>query len=302
LGGDGGGRVLAGQQGLNEVQARGEALPGRLGQGPGDQQPVLRGQGRQGRLAGQVQQHQLVGVLVPEGHGVGEQLLVDNGQAVLVAGAADAAAEDLRRGVQGGDAAAARRRVALGLAQAVDQAKVGHLDVVADDEQVVRLDVEVLQAVREVHPVQGLGRLQQEAQQFLARDAGLPLGLVLALQRVQAAVGQLHDDDQHPAGDLDPVQRQDERVADVLDALQRGRLLRGRRGRPPGIALGRADELDGLEQAAGDLALPDLAEAAATQRLDEPVARDGLLAGLPAPFFHLRHGGPPPGHQERDEG
>ena len=60
-------------------------------------------------------------------------------------------------------------------------------------------------------------------------------------------------------------------MAGGLDALQRPQFLGGGRA-----ALEVAeDELDGLEEAAGGLALPDLAEAAAAQRLDEAVARDG---------------------------
>jgi hypothetical protein len=35
----------------------------------------------------------------------------------------------------------------------------------------VRLDVQVLQTVAEIHPVQRLGGFQQVAQQLLARDA-----------------------------------------------------------------------------------------------------------------------------------
>ena len=40
------------------------------------------------------------------------------------------------------------------------------------------------------------------------------------------------------------------------------------------------DELDGLEQAAGRLALPDLAEAAAAERFDQAIAGNRLRIGF----------------------
>ena len=172
--------------------------------------------------------------------------------------------------------------------QAVDQAEVGHLDVVADQEQVVRLDVEVLQAVLEVDDVQGLGRLAEEAEQLLARDAGLALPLIVEQDRLEVAVGQLHDEDQHAVEDLDAFEGEEEGVADALDALDGFPFLGGEAAAGVGVA---ADELDGLEEAAGGLALPDLAEAAAAQRLDEPVAGQRLGARLPDQTARRRCGG-----------
>ena len=55
--------------------------------------------------------------------------------------------------------------------QVLDQAEVGDLDVVADEEQVVRLDVEVLEVVLLVHVVERLGGVAQVAEQLVARDA-----------------------------------------------------------------------------------------------------------------------------------
>ena len=45
---------------------------------------------------------------------------------------------------------------------------------------------------------------------------------------VEVLVGQLHDDDEFAADVLDAVDRQDERVADLLDPLERLQLLLGR--------------------------------------------------------------------------
>ena len=99
---------------------------------------------------------------------------------------------------------------------------------------------------------------------------------------MQAAVGQLHDDDQLAVDALDAVDAEQEGMAEGLDVLQSAQLLLGAGGAAVVEVVGvAADELDGLEKAAGGLAFPDLAEAAAAQRLDEPVAGDRF--GVRAP-------------------
>ena len=172
--------------------------------------------------------------------------------------------------------------------------KSADLDVVADHEQVVRLDVEVLQAVLEIDHVEGLGRLAEEAEQLLARDAGLALPLAVEQDRLEVAVRQFHDENQHPVDDLDPFEGEEVGMADALDALDRFQFLGGERAAGVGVA---ADELDRLEEAAGRLALPDFAEAAAAERLEEPIPRDRLgprLAEQAAPATAERSlpGGP----------
>src|SRR5262249_16601630 len=68
---------------------------------------------------------------------------------------------------------------------------------------------------------------------------------------------------------------QQEGMAEGFDVLERAQLLLGGAG---AIQYARgADELDGLFQAAGCLALPHLAEAAPTEGLEEAVAGDGFL-------------------------
>src|SRR5207244_4508557 len=104
-------------------------------------------------------------------------------------------------------------------------------------------------------------------------NARLPQLLIRHEDVVEAAIGQLHDDDQLALDDLDAVDRQDERMADGLDEVERPQLLLGAVGvgvqSLGGIA---GDELDGLEEVAGRNALPDLAEAALTKRFDQAVA------------------------------
>ncbi len=150
----------------------------------------------------------------------------------------------------------------------------------ADEEEVARLDVEVLQAVLLIEQVEDLGRLLEVAQQFGPRHAGPAGGLALHEQVVQAAVGQLHHDDQLAADPLDAVHAEQKRVAEGLDVLQGAQLLLGAVGAVRvNVVVGAADELDGLEKSARRLALPDLAEAAGAERLDEPVARDRFGVG-----------------------
>src|SRR5581483_7880604 len=69
-------------------------------------------------------------------------------------------------------------------------------------------------------------------------------------------------------------------MSDVLDGLQCLQLLIGQRrsGRFTGTA---TDELDGLEDAASRLTLPNLPKTAAAERFDQPIAGNGFLARLP---------------------
>src|SRR5205807_1356947 len=70
-------------------------------------------------------------------------------------------------------------------------------------------------------------------------------------------------------------------VADLLDAVEGVELLLGPDALDVEGVEVAVDELDGLEQAAGRLALPDLAEAAVANRFNEPVALQRLGIALP---------------------
>src|SRR5438270_2896811 len=74
-------------------------------------------------------------------------------------------------------------------------------------------------------------------------------------------------------------------MVDRLDALEGLELLIGAGvlvAERVGLAELAVDDLDGLEQPAGGLAFPDLAETADAQPLDEAVAGDGLGVGFDA--------------------
>ena len=110
-----------------------------------------------------------------------------------------------------------------------------------------------------------------------------PTFLAAFLEAVlQAAVGELGDDDQLPVDDFDPLERQEERMPHALDALK-GLQLAQR-----AIFVEKAvDELDRLDQAARRFGCPDLAVTAGTDALHQLVARNRLVRFLQ----HGGHGG-----------
>ncbi len=162
-----------------------------------------------------------------------------------------------------------------------DQAEIADLDAVADEEEIARLDVEVLEAVLVVHVVEAFGRIPDVAQQGVARDADQAGRQAVLVGVVQTAIRPLHDDDEFAGDFLDAVHRQNERVAHLLDAVQGLLFLFGAGAvHVEGVEVAE-DELDGFEESAGGLALPDLAEAAAAERFDQAVAGDRFRIWLP---------------------
>jgi hypothetical protein len=255
-------------EGQDELDAAGESSLRLLGQRAGDGRLVGgRQRGQVGGL-GQVLQHQVPAGRAVEGQFAGEHLLVGDRQVVLIAVPAHDAFEGFGGGVQRGHAAGDGGEHAL---EVLDQAEVANLDVVEQQEDVVRLDVEVLQVELLVHQVERLGGLPHVTEQLVARDAGEALGAALREAVEEGAVGQLADDDQPAVDDLEAVQRQDVRVADRFDAVEGLQLLFQARRVEGGAAL---DDLDGLEHAAGGRGLPDLAEPARADARDEPISGD----------------------------
>ena len=189
----------------------------RFRQRPADRAAVAFRQRGQVRGMSQVLQDQLASVGAVERPNADQQFLVDDGQAVLVAEPSRPAVERFRGGVHRRDAAGHRRARSL---EQLDQPEVGDLDVVVDQEQVLRLDVQVLQVVLHVHHVEGFGGLGHVAEQLLARDAGQVLRAALAEPVPERAVGQLHDDEELAVDDVEAFQGQEERMADLLDAVE----------------------------------------------------------------------------------
>src|SRR5262249_16482860 len=195
-------------------------------------------------------------------------------ETVLIGLAGDLAAVGFGRCVERSYAAKQSRR-ALSF-ELLDEPEVGHLAAIADQEQVARLDVEVLEIVLFIHVVQSFGRIADIAQERVARNAYHAGSLALREHVVQALVRQLHDDDQLTPGNLDTLQRQHERMTNFLDTRQCLEFLFGAGALDVQRVQVAVNEFDGLEQAAGRFTLPYLAEATAAQRLDEPITRQGL--------------------------
>ncbi len=153
----------------------------------------------------------------------GKQFLVDNGQAVLIAESADAAPQDFRRRVPRRHTACSvsvrwrNRAVPLFLRETIDQPKIRHLDVAAHQKQVLRLDIEMLQFMLEIHEVESFGGLGQISQQVRVRQARQTAPLAIHQQIGHAAVGQFHHDHQNAALHFGPFDRQNERMPDVRD-------------------------------------------------------------------------------------
>src|SRR5262249_48891827 len=125
-----------------------------------------------------------------------------------------------------------------------------------------------------------------------ARQAGLALPLVLVEEVLEAAVGKFGDDDEVAADDLDAFDGEQEGVAKALDVLEGAAFLIGAAGLVVQADLA-VDELDGLEQSAGGLALPNLPEATLAQRFEQSVAGDRFVIDRAKPVHRRGPGGRP---------
>ena len=160
-----------GEEGSHQVLATGVTLLGILLQGPLYDGPIgFRQRLQIGLLMGMLHQ-QLASVLPVERQRTGEQFLINNGQTVLIAMPAEYSLEKFRCRVQ--------RRNGAGLnahlmqAQTLHQAEIRDLDVIADKEQVARLDVEVLQIALNIKQVEHLGDFAHVKEQLQTRQTGL---------------------------------------------------------------------------------------------------------------------------------
>src|SRR5262249_19388177 len=113
-------------------------------------------------------------------------------------------------GVNGGHAAREGRLEAF---HVLGQTEIRDLDVVVDQEQVLRFDVQVLDLIVVVHQIERFGGFAEITQQFPARYAAQAIPLALAEAIEQVAVGQLHDNEQLPVHNLELFQIEDEGMA-----------------------------------------------------------------------------------------
>ena len=153
-------------------------------------------------------------------------------------------------------AAAAGGNLAAGLFEDAGEAEIRDLDVAFQVEEIFRLDVAV-QQVAIVEEVEHFGRLGRVAHQLRGGNAGLAEAAAFLLAVQQAAVGQLHGDDepifQAPVG-MDGQEIDMPQAADQAERLQFPFcLLEGH---------GAEHDLDGDLDAARPLGAPDLAKRA----------------------------------------
>ena len=254
------------QQILHHLPAGREPLLRNLRQRPGDRGAIGHRQ--------RIQERRTLGVLGGElkrrGTGkrpaAGQHLLVDDRQTVLIAIAADAAVERFRGGIDHGHAGGRGCRASL---QALHQAKIRQFDSAADQQQVLRLDIQVLKSVLLAHVIESVRRVQHVRQQLAARNTGQPGAAALREVVHEAGIRQFHDDDELIVNNLETFEGKDEGMPNLFDAAQRLELLLG-----AGIVHVAIDDLDRLGQAARGRRFPDFAVAARSQPLDQLVSRD----------------------------
>ena len=258
----------------DKIETTGKPILRLFRERPRDRGAVRRGEAGQIRRFANVLHQQLLAARAIERPDAGEQFLIHDRQAVLIAIPGEFVLKCFRGAVHGRDAAGDH---ALDTLEVLDQAEIRHLDVTVHQEQVLGLDVQVLKLVLIVHQVQHFRGLLQESKQFDPGNAGEILGATLAKAIPQVAVRQLGDDQQLALNDVVTFEREQVGMSDRLKALQGAQLLLGM----PGSVLVdgsqvAVDDLDGLHQAARSLRLPNLAKAAAANSLQQAIARNGF--------------------------
>jgi hypothetical protein len=225
-----------------------------------------------------VLEEKLAGIGALEREFAREQLLINDGETVLIAMRADVSEEDLRRRVERGNRSQLwrRRRSQVLRAQAVYQPEVADFDMIANQEEIARLDVKMLQVVIEIHQVERFGDFAHVSEESLARDPQVPVGPLFLQQVMQIPIRQFHYDYQLALHPFDALHREQEGMAYRLDTLDGVQFFFG--GHRAGIErVGIAvDKLDGFEKAARSFALPYFAETTPAQRLEQAVSGDGF--------------------------
>ncbi len=146
------------------------------------------------------------------------------------------------------------------------QSEICQSGMALDQQDVVGLDVAV-QHTFAMQIIERLGRLAEVADQLGRRDALSSLQSIGLEAFAQAAVGQVHDDEQLVLLGKVSVRADQEVMGQALDDVQ-GALL----AQPFLMVRGTIDDFDGDGETAGRRRLPDFAEAAAAEELLAPVA------------------------------
>ena len=125
--------------------------------------------------------------------------------------------------------------------------------------------------------VERLRRIGHVAEEFVARDAGQALGAALAEPLIEAHVGQFGQNRQPSVQDLEPFERQQERVPHSFDSFQCLELLRCEL-----IVVVSVDDLNSFFDAAWSFGAPHLGIAARADPLRQRVARQDDITSLGA--------------------
>jgi hypothetical protein len=105
----------------------------------------------------------------------------------------------------------------------------------------------MLELVLDVEQVKRLGSLKHVTQQQISWDAQQTPRLMLVKDLIQVGVRQFHDDDQVNTHQLDALQREEERVAYDLNALQGEQFLLSQSAIAIHERVFAQDEFDGFE-------------------------------------------------------
>ena len=159
-------------------------------------------------------------------------------------------------------------------------AEIGHLGAVAEEQDVLRLEVAMLEA-DPIPPLEHMpiaveiidrgGDVGQVAEQFFAGDSAQALRGRFQQAVSQGAVRQLHADDQDVLDLPGPEADHEVRVSNPPDHFQGPQFGRSTPGR-------EVDELQCDEESAGSFRLPDLPESPPASAPDQPITRHRLIA------------------------
>ncbi len=142
----------------------------------------------------------------------------------------------------------------------------------------------MLQSVLDADDIERFRGFAEVPDELVARDPRLPDRAAFQKSRADVSVGQAHHHDQFIPDDLDALQAEQKRVANRFDLLERFVFLAELTIRPSAPL----DEFDRLQQSARRFALPNFAEAAAAERMQQDVSRQRFFTGVSQIEFGVR--------------
>lgn len=146
-----------------------------------------------------------------------QQFLIHHRQRILIAVQARSAIEHFRRGVDWRQTSDDRT---LDLPEFFEQPEICDLRATSDDQEISRLDVQMLQLVALMEVVERVGDVLHVFQQSVTWDTtGSPFTM-LVVDIFQRSIGQLGDDDQLVFNPFESFERQQKRVLDALHSLE----------------------------------------------------------------------------------